>query len=109
MMNESNYSIVPPYSGLVDLNAASQQSGMHPEMILEIARSQLVKVSLIVIAGDLYFDCAAVSRLRQIEQLRVGQRAHMRTIRLIMRLTDRAEAAERNLHQLRERLLKTLP
>ncbi len=108
-MKESEYSLVSTCSDLVDLDAASQQSGMHPEMILAIARSQLVSMSIIVVAGDLYFDGTAISRLRLIEELRVGQRAHMRTIRLIMHLTDRVETAEQNLRQFREQSLNPVP
>ncbi len=43
-MNQSNHSLVSTYSianlGLVDLDSASQLSGMHPEMILEVARER---------------------------------------------------------------------
>jgi|GEM_PF-1387525 len=112
-MNQSNHSLVSTYSianlGLVDLDSASQLSGMHPEMILEVARAQLVFASIIDVSGDSYFDCVAIARLRLIEHLRVGQRAHMRTIRLIIQLTDRAESAERDLHQIREQFSKVHP
>lgn len=90
--------------GLIDLDAASELSGMHPEMIEEVARAELIVVSHHDRSGNPYFDDKAIYRLRQIERLRNEHRAHMRTIRLIVQLLDRTEAAEYELRRLRERL-----
>jgi DNA-binding transcriptional MerR regulator len=108
MTNKITYTIVPTYSetsrGFVDLEMASQLSGMHPEMILEVTRAQLVVISRQDRSGNPYFDDEAIYRLRQIEELRMKQRMQMRTVRLIMQLRDRAEAAEREVRWLRERM-----
>ena len=107
-MTESDHTLIPTYSevsrGFVDLASASELSGMHPEMIIEVTRANLVLVARKDRAGNPYFDDEAIYRLRRIEHLRSEQRAHMRTIRLIMELMDRAESAERQLRWLRERI-----
>ena len=107
-MTKSSYTIVPTQSGstgeFVDLEMASQLSGVHPEMILEFTRAKLVVVSRQDRSGNPYFDDEAVYRLRQIERLRTREKVQMRTIRLILELMDRAEVAERELRWLRERL-----
>ncbi len=107
-MSKISYTIIPSYGdisrGFVDLDAASELSGMHPEMILEVARARMVVISRKDREGNPYFDDEAIYRLRQIEHLRLEQRAHLRTIRLIMQLMDRAEAAEREVRWLRDRV-----
>ncbi len=89
---------------VVDLDAASALSGMHPEMIQEVMRAKLVVCVRESSAGEPYFDDEAIYRLRQIEYLRTHQRAQMRTIRLVMQLLDRLETTEREVRWLRERL-----
>lgn len=107
-MTNANYALTPSSSeglhGYVDLDFASQLSGLHPDMILELARAQLVTVRADA-AGNPRFDNQAIYRLRQIERLRQEQRAGMRMIRLIIQLLDRTERAERELRHLRERML----
>ena len=107
-MSNGNYTLIPTFSevsrGFVDLASASELSGMHPEMIIEVTRANIVLVARRDRAGNPYFDDEAIYRLRQIEHLRSEQRAHMRTIRLIMELLDRAESAERELRWLRDRM-----
>ena len=107
-MTKMTYTIVPTRSGttggFVDLEAASELSGVHPEMILEFARARMVTVSWQDRSGNPYFDDEAIYRLRQIEHLRNQERMQMRTVRLILELMDRTETAERELRWLRERL-----
>jgi DNA-binding transcriptional MerR regulator len=106
-MKDEYYSMVPYLHvshGFIDLKAASDLSGMHPEMILEFTRAQLVLVARKDRSGNPYFDDEGVYRLRQIEHLRHDQQAHLRTIRLVIQLMERAETAERELRNLRDRL-----
>jgi DNA-binding transcriptional MerR regulator len=106
-MNDDNCPLIPTCyrvtSSFIDLDSASQLSGMHPEMILEFTRAELVAIAHIDRGGNPYFDDEAIFRLRQIEHLRSSQRTHLRTIRLILHLTDRVESAERELRGLRDR------
>ena len=88
--------------GFIDLKAASQSSGMHPEMILEFVRCELVVIARKDRQGLPYFDEPSIYRLRQIQYLREIQKAHLNTIRLVLRLLDRAETAERELGSLRK-------
>ena len=107
-MTKITYTIVPTETGntdgFVDLEMASELSGVHPEMILEFTRARMVPVSWQDWSGNPYFDDEAIYRLRQIDRLRTRERVQMRTIRLILELMDRAETAERELRWLRERL-----
>jgi len=119
--NEPNESLpVVPHSDASDepeplgLDAASKLTGMHPQMVIEFVRASLVVPSSTSRpAGDPdaesepaapAFDAAALYRLRQIEHLRTHHQAHLRTIRLVLGLLDRAEAAERELRHLRDRI-----
>ena len=88
----------------VSLQNASELSGMHPEMILEVIRGKLIRTVHEDDRGNLFFDAEAIYRLRQIEYLRTQQQTHMRTIRMIIQLLDRAEAAEKELRWLRQRV-----
>jgi len=118
--NESNQSLpVVPHPDAsaepepLGLEAASELTGMHPQMVIEFVRASLVVPSSTTRpAGDAdaesepadpAFDAAALYRLRQIEHLRTHHQAHLRTICLVLGLLDRAEAAERELRQLRDR------
>lgn len=107
-MTHQRYTIVPVQQcaarGCIDLETASEASGMHPEMILEFVRSELVLIARKDRQGRPYFDEYAVCRLRQIQYLRESQSAHLHAIRLMLKLVDRAECAERELRQLRGRL-----
>jgi DNA-binding transcriptional MerR regulator len=107
-MTKITYTIVPTRTGsaggFVDLDMASELSGVHPEMILEFTRARMVSVSRQDESGNPYFDDEAIYRLRHIEHLRNQEGVQMRTIRLILDLMDRAEAAERELRWLRERM-----
>ena len=107
-MTKITYTIVPTQTGntdgVVDLEMASELSGVHPEMILELTRARMVSVSWQDRSGNPYFDDEAIYRLRQIDRLRTRERVQMRTIRLILELMDRAETAERELRWLRERV-----
>lgn len=105
-MSEIRFTIVPTFSshGFLDLQAASAISGMHPDMILEFVRARLVVSARRDRGGNPYFDDQGIYRLKQIEQLQREQ-ATARTIRLILDLMTRLDAAESELRTLRERLL----
>jgi DNA-binding transcriptional MerR regulator len=90
--------------GFINLQSASDLSGMHQEMILEFIRAELVTAAGKDQSGNPYFDDEGVYRLRQIEYLRHDQQAHLRTIRLVLQLMERAEAAEREVRRLRDRV-----
>ncbi|MGK0190214.1 MAG: hypothetical protein ACI9R3_006036 [Verrucomicrobiales bacterium] len=87
-----------------DLDQTAELSGMHPEMILEFARAELIHIS----AGDPdsapCFDQFAIARLRQIEHFRRHEKLNLRTVRYIVHLLDRLEAADSELRTLRERI-----
>jgi DNA-binding transcriptional MerR regulator len=85
-----------------DLTRAADLCGMHPEMILEYARAQVVEL---VQEGDLYhLDSRAIHRLRQIAVLREERGMSLRSIRFVMELMERLDAAEQELRVLRERI-----
>ena len=91
-----------PARGLT-LDRASEMSGMHPEMILEFVRADLVHVTSRDRCGAPVFREHHVIRLRQIEHLRSVERVNLRTIRYLLKLQDRLDAAERELDILRKR------
>jgi hypothetical protein len=85
-----------------DLERAAELCDMHPEMILEYARAQVVNL---VQKGELYhLDSRAIHRLRQIAVLREERGMSLRSIRFVMGLMERLDAAERELRVLRDRL-----
>lgn len=87
-----------------DLDRAAELSGMHPEMILEFVRAEVVRAAGRDQRGGPSFDESEIVRLRQIEHLRQREQVSLRTICQIVRLLDRLEAAELELRLLRERL-----
>lgn len=87
---------------LVDLETAGRLTGVHPDMILQFARAGLVGAAFWEDEDAPYFDDDDIYRLRQIEHLRNRQGLHLRTVRMIIHLLERAEAAERELRMLRE-------
>ena len=102
-MNGSRYKIITTgEERIVSLEEASEQTGMHPEMILEFVRAEFVRVEESS-EEDLRFDESALRRLRQIEELR-HEHGHFRTVRFILHLLDRLEETDRELRALRERL-----
>jgi DNA-binding transcriptional MerR regulator len=88
----------------ISLQRAAELSGMHPEMILEFTRAEIVHTAGREPDGSPCFDETEIVRLRQIEHLRGDEGVSLRTIRHILALLDRLEAAEHELHLLRERL-----
>lgn len=85
-----------------DLARAAELCGMHPEMILEYARAHVVTLAR---EGDLYhLDSHAIHRLRQIAVLREERGMSLRSIRFVMELIGRLEAAEQELRVLREKV-----
>jgi len=87
-----------------DLAAAAELSGIHPEMILEFTRARLIRFSPLAPSGSPHFDNRALFRLRQIQSLRHDRAMSLRSIRLVVDLLDRLDAAEAQLRSLRERL-----
>ena len=92
-----------PHARDFTLASASELSGMHPEMILEFVRADLVHVTSRDRSGAPVFREHDIARLRQIELLRSADRVSLRTIRHLMKLEDRLDAAERELRILRGR------
>lgn len=94
----------PPCGGieLFDIQSAAEASGMHPEMILEFLRAGVVSAVHQSKSGDYYFDDLGIRHLRQIESLRTDQSLSLHVICLLMRLLNRAEAAEGEVRRLRE-------
>lgn len=87
---------------LHDLEAAAELCGMHPEMILEFARADVIQMSH---EGEFYhLDSRAIHRLRQIAVLREERGLSLRSIRFVMELMERLDAAEGELRVLRERV-----
>lgn len=82
---------------LVDLKTASQQTGLHPDLIAE-----LVEVHLVLATASLQFDRRGLNRLHQIANLRDQDNLSFRMVRSIVRLIDRLETAEEELRSLRE-------
>ena len=70
---------------------------MHPEMILEFVRGNLVHVTFDGHSGEPVFREHHIVRLRQIERLRLVERVNLHTIRYLLKLQDRLDAAEREL------------
>ncbi|NNE91159.1 MAG: hypothetical protein HKN23_05890 [Verrucomicrobiales bacterium] len=87
---------------VVDLDAASQISGIHRELIRELVRGRLVRPIRSGETDRLLFDDRGLTRLRQIADLHFGEKLHFRTVRLIVRLLDRIEVAETELKYWRE-------
>lgn len=82
-----------------DLLTTADLTGMHPEMILEFSRSRMVR-SQPSANGAPRFDQHAIFRLRQIATLRQHHSMRLRSIRLVLELVDRLEAAEAELRRL---------
>ncbi|MEM8955832.1 MAG: chaperone modulator CbpM [Verrucomicrobiota bacterium] len=90
---------------LFDLKTAAELTGVHPEMILEFTRAQLVPSAQSGENPDSFrFDERAIYRLRQIESLRQRHHTNLRVIRYITQLLDRLDETEQELHLLREQL-----
>lgn len=85
------------------LDQAAELCGLHPEMILEFVRAELVQVAGPQHGTPPRFDQTAIIRLRHIATLR-HEHVSLRTVRYIIHLLDRLDATDRELHNLRERL-----
>ena len=104
-MTRKRYQIVisgPEDNTWVSLDSVAQLADLHPGLIAEFARANLI--ASFVHRGQLYFDQSGIHRLRQIRSLHFDSGISMRTVRLIIGLFDRIEAAETEIEQLRERL-----
>ena len=93
---------VPAGDEVFGLDAAAELSGMHPEMILEFCRAHVVALRLRAEGPE--FDNRGIHRLRLIETLRQERGMSLRSIRFVVELMERLEAAERELRSLRERV-----
>ena len=110
-MPSSRYTLVRYTEGtsgeahFFDLTTTAELTGVHPDLILELTRANLVPSAL---AGDdddsWRFDERAIFRLRQIESLRQRHHTNLRVIRYITQLLDRLDETEQELHLLREQL-----
>ena len=87
---------------LTGLDEAAALSGLHPEMIEEFIRGQLV-TAYKTPEGDIYFDQSGIARLRQLEYLREHEQTSLRMMRYITTLLDGLESREREIRELRER------
>jgi DNA-binding transcriptional MerR regulator len=86
---------------LSDLDEASRLSNLHVEMIETFLQGSLVK-GFSDEHGNIYFDQAGISRLRQIAHLRQDKHINFHTIRYITKLLDELDARDQELHILRE-------
>jgi hypothetical protein len=106
-MSRSDESLSFPHAAaaadeVFDLDAAAELSGMHPEMILEFCRADVV--ALRHHGADPKFDNRGIHRLRLIETLRQERGMSLRSIRFVVELMERLDAAETELRVLRERV-----
>lgn len=98
----------PPVPGdeeIYDLETASELSGIHPGVILELVRSRVLTRIQEVESDSPRFDARAIYRLRQIEVLREDRTLSMHSVRFVIGLIERLENAERELRTLREKPL----
>ncbi|MEX2580011.1 MAG: chaperone modulator CbpM [Verrucomicrobiales bacterium] len=91
-----------------DLTTLSELTGLHEELIVEFARAHLVQTANrwedTAAEERPVFDERGLMRLRQIAELRDNQHVSLRTLRLVVHLLDRLEAAETELRTLKEQL-----
>lgn len=73
---------------LYEVAAASRLSRLHPELILDLARTALAPVCRWKDGERPLFDAAGIQRLRVIWMLRYRQGAPFRTIRELFRVLD---------------------
>ena len=90
-------------SSYCELGEAAELCGLHPEMIDEFLRGNLVRAFQSQ-SGEVLFDQAGIARLRQIAHLREREQMNLRVIRYIVSLLDSLDAREAELRELRERL-----
>ncbi len=88
---------------LTDIEEASELCGLHPQMIEEYSRGNLV-TAVQNQQGTLYFDQAGIIRLRQIAQLTQQQGVNIRLVRYITTLLDTLDTQDLELRELREKL-----
>jgi DNA-binding transcriptional MerR regulator len=90
-------------SNFTTLSEASELCGLHPEMIEEFLRGELVRASK-TLNGEIYFDPSGISRLRQLAHLREDEHMSLRMVRYVAGLLDSIDYQEQELRTLRERL-----
>jgi DNA-binding transcriptional MerR regulator len=90
-------------SSFCELHEAADLCGLHPGIIEELLRGNLVHAFQNK-SGTVLFDHAGISRLRQIAHLREHEQMSLRVIRYIVGLLDSLDSRESELRELRERL-----
>lgn len=93
----------PVDGDVYDLATAAELSGMHPGIILELGQARVITVIRGEDPANPLFDTRAIYRLRQIEVMREERALSMRSVRFVVELIERLEAAERELRSLRDR------
>lgn len=89
---------------LVDLREASRVTGIHRDMIMDLARSCFVTASWRwADREEPLFDEIALGRLRQIAELHYNRRVSFRIVRKIFELLDRLDEVEQELEFLRSK------
>jgi MerR HTH family regulatory protein len=96
---------VPVEEEVYDLEAAAELSGLHPGIILELVRSRVLTRIHDRSTDSPRFDARAIYRLRQIGVLREERTLSMHSVRFVIDLIERLEAAELELRALREKSL----
>ena len=96
---------VPAEEEIYDLEAAAELSGLHPGIILELVRSRVLTRIHKRSEDSPCFDARAIYRLRQIGVLREERTLSMHSVRFVIDLIERLEAAELELRALREKSL----
>lgn len=96
---------VPAGDETYDLEAAAELSGLHPGIILELVRSRVLARIHEASTDAPCFDARAIYRLRQIGVLHEERTLSMHSVRFVIDLIERLEAAELELRTLREKSL----
>lgn len=86
------------------VGAASEFSGMHPQVIEAFVRGRVIPSAARGDRGAPLLDEHGMARLREIQRLRTCGRTSLRTIRYVADLLDRLESAERRIEAVRDLL-----
>ncbi len=99
--NSLAITIVSVSNQLFDLEAASQLTGMHPDLIQEFVNGRLAPIAGTNPEGLPLFAEDGICRLRILEDLRCREKLSLRMIRAFCHLMDRLERAEAEIRFLR--------
>ena len=92
-------------ANLCDLTAASDLSGVHPDLIRDLCYAGYLHPRVTGSDDNWLFDDDAVYTLRRIHELREVKGVNLRGVRVILDLTRQLLEVERELKYLRDRLL----